>query len=55
MEGKITSKQLFGRETERLIYRLERLQKIGETEIILISRSWWDKILEKILRKVYRF
>jgi len=53
VEGKITSKQLFGKETARLMDELEQTQA-GETQIVLIFQSRWDKILEKILRRVFR-
>jgi len=54
MEGKVTSEQLFGKETVGLIDELERTQ-VGETSIILIFQSRWERLLEKILRRIFRF
>lgn len=55
MESKVTSEQIFGKETAELFDKLERIQELGEGQIILISRSWFERLLEKILRRMYRF
>lgn len=53
-QKKGTQGTFYRKETARLLNEPERPQA-EETKIILISYSWWDKILEKILRKLYGF
>ena len=51
-DSKITSEQLFSKETAKFLDDLE--QPLGPN-FILVSFSWWERLLEKILRKLYGF
>lgn len=47
---KITSGQIFGKETTRFLDELEQSQ---EPQIILVVYSWWDRLVEKVLRMLF--